>query len=784
MSSMNPVAPTVEPVVRTLRVVDGRRLQDAAPCAVALDTPSQAARARRGERLFLLLDVTGPVSSHLYRELREVLAQTYWSAAGSTTAALRLAAAAANRHLLQINRRSIPSDQCHGGLVCAVLRDEDLFILRVGPACACFFHEGRLRRFSREEELAPLGMGAPADACLHHAYVVSGAKLLLASPALARVTDDASLVRVLTRVGAERVLEGLEQVGAEADFSAMVVRWPLPGEALAAQEAPPSVSSLKTSAGRRAERSTKPRRFAWWRRRDQGPVEPEPPRPFPPLKPDVDEIALASAEPTEPPPSELDPASVFAERAYSLPTTRTDSVEPWEPPPSEPGPRAGERIGDGVRSAGRGIAAAGGAVVGGATTLFRRMLPDLRRRGRRRERSLRSPVSRPVPQENRTAMMALAIGIPIVLAITVTLAYRSLGADARFRGLIKQAEDAASSAQAASTPELSRSHWEAALEHAAAAVELRPDDQVATALQAQAQVALDSLDHVVRLHPVLLTDFGAGTVPRRLILHGHMVFVLDPGGGWVSRLTLNQAGDGVLEPEAASIVKKGQPVGEGVVGDLVDLVWVDLAGGRQTSGLLILEQDGALVSHDPAWEGEGGTLQLQRSFLGMPPESPKVVDTYDGRLYILDTVVNQVRRYEPRGDTYPERPDHYFVVPPPTPLADVVDMAIDGYIYLLYADGAIFKFLRGDPASFDVRGLPGDLSQAVALAVDPDSGSGVVYVADRGNGRVVALGPDGEFLSQFYAGEAFDMLEDLAVDEAMQRMVVISGGRLYVASLP
>jgi hypothetical protein len=113
-----------------------------------------------------------------------------------------------------------------------------------------------------------------------------------------------------------------------------------------------------------------------------------------------------------------------------------------------------------------------------------------------------------------------------------------------------------------------------------------------------------------------------------------------------------------------------------------------------------------------------------------------------------------------------------------------VDMAIDGYIYLLYADGAIFKFLRGDPASFDVRGLPGDLSQAVALAVDPDSGSGVVYVADRGNGRVVALGPDGEFLSQFYAGEAFDMLEDLAVDEAMQRMVVISGGRLYVASLP
>jgi hypothetical protein len=386
-------------------------------------------------------------------------------------------------------------------------------------------------------------------------------------------------------------------------------------------------------------------------------------------------------------------------------------------------------------------------------------------------------------------MMALAIGIPIVLLITVILAYRTFGTDARFRNLIAQAEERVSLAQAAgSSAEPSRLHWEAALEHAAAAVELRPDDQVAAALQAQAQAALDALDGIVRLQPILLAEFGPGIVSRRLAVHGQMVFVLDPANGWVSRLTLNQAGNGAVEPGGTTIVQKNQSIGDGVVGDLVDLAWVDLASGRQTSGLLVLEQDGALVSYDPTWEGAGGVLQLQRSFLGQPPEAPRIVGTYEGRFYVLDTALNQVRRYEPRGDTYPERPDHYFVVQPPRPLSDVLDMVIDGRIYLLHADGAILKFLRGDPEPFDVRGLPGDLSQAVALAVDADSSSGTIYVADRGGvpetGRVVALTPDGEFRAQYYGDGAFDALEAVAVDEAVRRMYVISGGRLYVASLP
>lgn len=711
MNSADPTTLPITPIVGTLRIVGGTRLEDAGPLAAALLPPPRAVRGRGGERLFILLNLTGPASPHLYRELREVVAQTYWSTAGSITAALRQAAAAANRHLFRVNLHSDPSHRCHGGLTCAVLHDDDLFILQAGPVCACVLRGEHLECFPRGEEPPPLGIGPLADARLHHTFVAPSDTLLLASPGLMREAGDKAIARVLPRAEVQEVLDGLEQVGAGADFAALVARWALAGEA---------------------------------------PTVPEAEVPQPPRRP--------RREPTRVRP-------------------------PARPKPArEPGPSLGERMKGGIRHTGRGIATAGAWLAGGVSTLFRRMLPAPARKARRRARP-----PRPIPKENRTVMMAIAIGIPVVLAIIVALAYLWFGAEARFHSFINQAEEEVALAQAAGgISEGARSHWEAALGHANAAATLRPDAPAATALQAQAQAALDLLDGVVRLTPVQLWDFGPGTVPRQLVIHGQMIFVLDPAGGWVAQLTLNAAGDGVVEQEVTPILAHtGQQIGEGRVGNLVDFVWVGPGGERQRSGLLILEEDGVVVSYDPAWGDEGGAPQLTRSLLSTPPTAtPKVAGTFEGRFYILDAVADQIWRYEPRGDVYPEPPDRYFVTPPPRSLATARDLAIDGNIYILYAEGTILKFLLGELQPFDVRGLSGDISQAVALAVDPDGSRSAVYVADRGNRRVVVLGPDGAFQAQLRAKGAFDGLEALAVDEAARRLYVISEGRLYLAWLP
>ena len=111
-------------------------------------------------------------------------------------------------------------------------------------------------------------------------------------------------------------------------------------------------------------------------------------------------------------------------------------------------------------------------------------------------------------------------------------------------------------------------------------------------------------------------------------------------------------------------------------------------------------------------------------------------------------------------------------------------MAIDGSIYLLHSDGTVSKFLRGDPQPFEVRDVPDGFNHPVALAVDTESRSGVVYIADQGNQRLVVLKPDGTFYAQFRAEGAFNGLEALTVDEAARRLYVFSSGQLYVARFP
>ncbi len=803
---MNPtssVARRIKPIVGTLRVSGGTRLKDATPYTVALSPPSRAASGREDEHLFILLELTGPLPSRLYRELREVVAQTYWSTGGSITAALRRAAASANRHLFQANLHSAPADRYEGGLSCAVLHGDDMFVLRSGPGWTCFLHGESLECFSCDEELVPLGVKRVANTRLHHTFVAPGDRLVLASSALTSVVGEAGLARVLPRPKVQDVLEGLEQIGGGVDFTALVVHCAPVEEEAAARDVLRSISHLARpiSASASQEDVTDERRAPRLLSRLKTPLRPrpvtisvEPPGPSP-AEPEVEREP--EPEPHQEEPEEHGIPETLAPETYEdeepagerEPPRRVIISRPHPEPAREPGPGLGEQVGRGLRTVGRGVAAAGMGLAGAASTLFRRMLPGAEQERRSRARAARPHPARPAPPENRAAMMAIAIGIPILVVVLVMVAYLSFGTHSRVQGLIEQAEEEIVLAQAAGiAPEDARPHWEAALEHANAALALRPDDPVATALRLQAQTALDRLDGIVRLDPIQLWDFGPVPVPRKLVVHGQMIFVLDPTLEQVVQLTLNQTADGVVEQgEAPILVQKGQQIGGDKVGGLVDFVWVGLGSERLTSGLVVLEEDGALVTYDPAWEGEAGSPRLMRSFLGTPPHAPQAVDSFEGRFYVLDVGINQIRRYKPRGDTYPEPPDNYFVDPAalPASLENARDMAIDGYIYVLYNDGGIYKFLQGElDESFSVRGVPGQLDQAIALSVDPHGGSGRIYVADQGNNRVVVLGSAGEFQAQFRAGEAFEMLETLAVDEASARLYVIGNGRLYVAPLP
>ncbi|MBK8035233.1 MAG: hypothetical protein IPK17_38160 [Chloroflexi bacterium] len=70
-------------------------------------------------------------------------------------------------------------------------------------------------------------------------------------------------------------------------------------------------------------------------------------------------------------------------------------------------------------------------------------------------------------------------------------------------------------------------------------------------------------------------------------------------------------------------------------------------------------------------------------------ESPRAIDFWEGRMYILDPGANQIWRYDPSGGAYPGMPLEYFTGERRPDISRALDFAItnEGDIYLLLQEG-------------------------------------------------------------------------------------------------
>ncbi|HLF28677.1 MAG TPA: hypothetical protein VJG32_20300 [Anaerolineae bacterium] len=479
-------------------------------------------------------------------------------------------------------------------------------------------------------------------------------------------------------------------------------------------------------------------------------------------------VELAAAAPLE--------ASVQA--ALPPAPSRSAAREPPAPeraPSRAPGaaaPRPAPAVGEWAGALGKGVARSAGSLGAAFGALFQRTLPDrpVSRQTRRRG---------PAALERHTSLMtAIAIGIPLIVALVVTAMYLDRSTTAQVATFLDDARQLIADADREPTLDAKRERWQAALTKANAALALAPDDPLALELRTQTQAQLDRLDGTQRVSPVLLYDFEqAGS--HRLVAQGVSLFVLDQAEGRIDRLTLNSRGDGIEGGEPALAAAKGITVDDRVVGDLIDIAWVDAGGQRQKSALIVLER-GGLIEYDLAF----GPAAVR--FAEAPVRTgARRLDTFEGNLYILDVIERQIWKYLAAADGYTALPEVYFQTPP-SGIETAIDLAIDGNVYILLTNGTVYKYRGGSEAPFSVSGLPEPLGRPVAVSVDPytptDSG---VYIADVAGARIVHFTADGQFVRQVRAvGGEFAALEDLLVDERAGRLYVISGGRLYSAALP
>jgi hypothetical protein len=269
-------------------------------------------------------------------------------------------------------------------------------------------------------------------------------------------------------------------------------------------------------------------------------------------------------------------------------------------------------------------------------------------------------------------------------------------------------------------------------------------------------------------------------VARRMLTRGDGLYVLDEGGQRLSRYALDEHGVLVADQEPwtwhVSTAEDG-----GHTTEIVDIEWIEAANGRLTPALLMLTAEGAVLEL-----GSDGSVRPVAIAEAGRWESPKALRTYSGNLYVLDVGGGNIIKYVPSGDDYQHPPVEYVQASVDVQWPDVIDMAIDGFIYLLLSDGSIIKLAGGTAQPFLQDGLYPPLENPAGIFALPDASS--VFVAEPSQGRIVEFNRDGQFIRQFRGArdgeDPFDDLRAFTVDVTHDRLLVAAGSGLFHSSLP
>lgn len=662
--------------VDSLTFSQGRR--DARPWnwRVVEPVPSSPQAIAKGS-LFVLLELGGakPASPRLYRLLLNTIQGVYYDAAGGITGGLTEAVLAAH-HALEQNNALYPDEEQQGGVSCAVLRGEELYLAVGGPAMVVVGHPGRVEQFPAEISpvVNPLG-GPEAPTIEIFRSSVSNTALVvqLQSEWVARVPAR-KLASVALAPDLPTVMEYLETVApGEATLSALAVEiTPQPVEAAATPTE----------------------------------VEPE-----------------AGAQPA-------DEAVVEAEAA------------------------------DGAAAPAQTVAAA--------------------------------PATEPPGRTRRRLSWALLLLVPLAITLIIAGGYwwQQRALQEEVTTLLQGAEAALTAATQEGVPEdTARQQLADAEERLQQALTLQPANEQAVDLQARIQAALDRINQVVPLYKmVTLREFGGqGSNPARVTVQGNRVYILDDGVDHVMRYGLDEVSGLIPEGDQGIVAQRGQTLPNGqVIGELIDMAWAPAGGARRSSNLLILDSNRNLLQLDDA-------LGVQPLVLGGQDklQTPRLISSYNGNLYVLDSGAGRIWRYLPTADGYSGDPENYFEGDASIDLTQVVDMGIDGNIWLLYSDGRIQTFLSGRQQPLELEPVPnGALEQPQAMFVGSEAGSAQdLFVGDGGQGRIVAYGKDGAYQRQFVPDDERDQerlrqTTDLQVDEINRLFYILTKDALLQTDIP
>lgn len=713
---------------------------------LAEEPASLFAKGRSRGNLYILVEVAGPEGGGeaLAQALASVARDAYYGWRGSVTAGLQQALGQVNDLLFEENRNSLPGEQRTAGMSCVVLRDDDLFVAQAGPAAICLA-QARTERGERGDKVQRYPDRSPWLGDVPPEEVD-------AAPLGARRDAQIDLFHAQVREGDAILL-----------LESHLVR-----------DLPPDTWSAVL--GSTASETI------------------------------LDDLVDASGG------ADLSALLVVLAEEEAVPAA-SQPAAPAAPVAQEASPplleQAGSwweqlHVGERLRRGGQALAVVLGGLWAGLLTLFQRLIPSrepppqaVRRQPdtivKQTKPKASQKAKKPKPERSdlvQRVLIGVAVAIPLIVAAVVlaVVVQRGHNQRAEIDALWQQASQNWQQANTSADPAVVRTSLVDAQRDVEQYLERRPDNPDALDLRSKIQVRLDEIDQVRRISWVgKLNSYPSGADLTRVVVEGIHVFVMDRGTGQVYHHQLDDFQQS-LKPETAETVllRKGQQVRDVLVADLVDMTWMPPGNGRQKAALVILESGGNLLEYDPT------TRELIPLDVAATDQwqFPKLVGSHSGRFYMLDETANQIWRYDPTPDDYSAAPDTWLQAE--VDLLGVEDMSVGDSIYLLYANGQIRKLSQGAPDAFDISDWDMPPRSPTALFTRPPDEVQWLYVADRGNSRIVQCSKEGRFKRQFrlldsqlQSGQ--DPLADVSslfVNEIDGHAFLLSGQNLYLLILP
>ena len=752
-----------------LRFHEGQRSRHPTPEAAVVVAPPGTPEGA-GEQLVILVDLI-PQLAHRSRELRVLTTSTYWASSGSIVARLRRALAEANRYLVHVNAEAPPGSKCSGSITCAVFAGEELFLGQIGAGYAFVHHpDNRVELFPhRDRLLTPVGAALPPVIHIGYTLLEDQATLLFGTTPAVESQPRERWKGALAAFGPEEIGEAIAQTMVEGQASGSFVM-------------------VRTSATAPSPPQPEPRRnLKLFRKSGKANAVTPPAKESAAVPPETSAPPPTSVPSTPPAPVTPVPVTVEEPQTPPLPAflqkrleRRQQKAVDAHPPTTRPRftlpklklPPVGEWVKAFFRKLREPRTRSTTAQRARLRMALRTLLPG-------KVKGVKQTVTPVAPIEKPTVMGGLALGLLLLVFFVTMTVYFESGGHARVEDYLEEARLLREKAFSSQTAE----DWKKLLELSSHIVTLERQNPEAIKLKAEAQNAVDALEIAAVLDARLFLDLGVAPAPRRLLVAGSWVYILNPTADEVIGLPLHADGLTLLTDVPTPILRRGQTFYGETVNHLVDFAWVTPGGSFPDGALFIYSDGGSVYIYEPALGPGSITRQRLQGELG--PGMVTAMGAFGERLYLIHRQQNQILTYQPINGIY-DTSRGYFAPEFAPRLSEVLDIGIDGRVYLLMGDGTIETYFVGtEDRSFQMKNLPDPDVHPLVLAVEPHADRGMLYLGDPRQERIVVLDKRGEFKHQFrLSGEALKQLEALAVNETPHVLYLIAGNRLYAAPIP